>query len=222
MIELLAFKLSDTGGADPNLLAVVGQWAIAFLSVPAVAAALTAAIRVVLPSARLRARLTRDLAIYEKLPASSARDAFGEYIESTLRDLLARSAPKLTAQRRALISRIVTIAVGIAIIGLGIALIYFGSQTDLGGTIISTAVSGLLGALSLVIAINASRRKTATDLREEAWANIATTLGEARAAERADVLAQRERADRAESRLEATEALLRANNIELPTVDGDS
>lgn len=76
------------------------QVLLPLLSVPLLASAVSALYRLTIPTMRLSARLSRDLAIFDKLPASAEKDQFERIIAGTLAQLNARYAPELAARRR--------------------------------------------------------------------------------------------------------------------------
>jgi ferric-dicitrate binding protein FerR (iron transport regulator) len=213
MLEFLMHQVSDDAASEPNALLLIAQVVTAFLSIPLVVTVLTAVGRVLLPSSRLRNRITRDLAIYEKLPESATKKALGQQIEGLVDALIARTAPSTQAANRAKAKRIALVVVGIAIVVAGVVLLYLGFKFDLANSIVSTVVSALLGALTLVVGAFASRAQKSS---EESFTSIVSTLSEARQAERDAMERERERADRNEQRLERAEALLREHGIALP------
>lgn len=213
MLEFLMYQASDDAASEPNTLLLIAQIVTAFLSIPIIATVLTAVGRVLLPSSRLRNRITRDLAIYEKLPESATKTALGQQIEGLVDSLIARTAPSTQAANRAKVKRVALVILGIGIVVAGVVFLFLGFRFDLANSIVSTIVSVLGGALTLVVGAFASRAQKSS---EESFTNIVSTLSEARQAERDAMQKERERADLNERRLERAEDLLRQNNIELP------
>ena len=132
---------------------------LAFLSVPAIVSGLAWLWQRLSPTGRLTARLTKDLAIYEKLPESPQRNLFAEQISEVLGRLVVRRevAPS-TGKKERIGGWIVTAIVPLLVLGilLGIGLPIPQAPLDPVPDLPGTWVAAIAGAIAASVGLGLS------------------------------------------------------------------
>lgn len=152
MILAEAAKATDGAFSAGGVVSSV----LAFLSVPAIVSGLAWLWQRLSPTGRLTARLTKDLAIFEKLPESPQRELFAEQISEVVGKLVARRERATASGKRARL-RAWSVVVLVPLLALGvlvsIALPIFEPPATPLPVLPDTWVAAIAGAISASVGL---------------------------------------------------------------------
>jgi hypothetical protein len=183
----LTVLAAGAAGAAESALSIGGvvSTVLAFLSVPAIVSGLAWLWRIFSPSARIMARLTNDLAVYEKLPPSPEKHVFEAQMNQALRILNLRRAKYASLDKRA-VAKNVGIGLGLlALLAVSVVLIAlpFSTAPSLGGgrdlPLLFGTVSGAV-ATAVALGLSAFSRRALRKQEEKiSAARAAASVGRA-------------------------------------------
>lgn len=129
------------------------QILIAILSVPVIVTVLTSFVIWLSPTRRWSAQLTRDLAIYEKLPDGKAKDGLGAHIEALTTRL---NEYRINNSGRVIALRVIGIIVLVilTVVAFFVARAFIGTGAD--WEAISSLIATGIGAVGSIFALSVS------------------------------------------------------------------
>jgi hypothetical protein len=150
------------------------QLIAAVLSVPVVTAIVNLAGRAFLPAQRLRSTLKTDLALYNEMPASNAKEMFGEHIALTITLLNFRLQPERVTRRKVIVQGVfgllgAIIALFFAVVLILTAFVYASTNGSL--PVVSAVLVGAGGTAALVYGLRVRRRRNAPPVEVEGLEN---------------------------------------------------
>lgn len=152
MILAEAAKAADGAFSAGDVVSSV----LAFLSVPAIVSGIAWLWQRLSPTGRLTTRLTKDLAIFEKLPESTERNLFAEQISEVVGKLVARRERAAAPGKRARIGDwFVVVLVPLVVLGVlvSIALPIFEPPATSLPVLSGSWVAAIAGAISASVGL---------------------------------------------------------------------